>query len=76
VNKSITNVNKEKTVINLTGMTCTACAGRIEKSLQQAEGVLSAQVNFPMEKATLQKVSQKRMLTLPLRRSQLNIILE
>jgi len=54
VNKSITNVNKEKTVINLTGMTCTACAGRIEKSLQQAEGVLSAQVNFPMEKAYIE----------------------
>ncbi len=43
--------NTAKAVINLSGMTCTACAGRVEKSLQQAEGVLSAQVNFPMEKA-------------------------
>ena len=43
--------NTAKAVINLTGMTCTACAGRIEKSLQQSKGVLSAQVNFPMEKA-------------------------
>ena len=42
--------NTAKAVINLSGMTCTACAGRVEKSLQQAEGVLSAQVNFPMEK--------------------------
>ena len=43
-----------KTIINLTGMTCTACAGRIEKALQKSEGVLSARVNFPMEKAYIE----------------------
>jgi len=51
VNNQKNKDNTAKAVINLSGMTCTACAGRVEKSLQQAEGVLSAQVNFPMEKA-------------------------
>ena len=40
-----------KTVINLTGMTCTACAQRVERALQKSHGVLSAQVNFAVGKA-------------------------
>ncbi|MDW7740643.1 MAG: copper ion binding protein, partial [Bacillota bacterium] len=47
-------VNTAKTVINLTGMTCTTCASTIEKALQKAEGVLSAQVNFAMERAYIE----------------------
>ncbi len=46
-----TKTEPEKTVIALSGMTCTACSQRVEKALQKTEGVLSAQVNFPMEKA-------------------------
>ena len=40
-----------KAVINLSGMTCTACAQRVEKELQKTRGVLSARVNFAVEKA-------------------------
>ncbi len=39
-----------KTVIGLSGMSCTACAQRVEKALQKARGVHSAQVNFAAEK--------------------------
>lgn len=58
--------NTAKTVINLTGMTCTACANRIEKALQKTEGVSSAQVNFAMEKAYVEydpdRVNEKMLL--------------
>ncbi|MDR1638815.1 MAG: heavy metal translocating P-type ATPase [Clostridiales bacterium] len=35
------------------GMTCAACAQRVEKALKQVEGVSSASVNFATEKATV-----------------------
>ncbi|RMF84483.1 MAG: heavy-metal-associated domain-containing protein, partial [Nitrospinota bacterium] len=35
------------------GMSCAACASRIEKGLQSLPGVEEAQVNFATEKATL-----------------------
>ncbi len=54
MSKVLNTTNTAKTVINLTGMTCTACANRIEKALQKTDGVLSAQVNFVMEKAYLE----------------------
>lgn len=37
--------------LSITGMTCAACANRIEKGLQKMEGVSSATVNFASEKA-------------------------
>jgi P-type Cu+ transporter len=37
--------------LNLTGMTCTSCANRIEKALQEQQGVHSATVNYAAEKA-------------------------
>lgn len=40
--------------LSLTGMTCSACAIRIEKGLQKMEGVTSASVNFATEKAHIQ----------------------
>jgi Cu+-exporting ATPase len=45
---------KEATVsFKLTGMTCAACANRIEKGLQKLAGVNSANVNLAIEKATI-----------------------
>ncbi|MEK4357834.1 heavy metal translocating P-type ATPase [Paenibacillus sp. FSL M7-1455] len=43
---------KQKTV-QITGMTCAACANRIEKGLNKMEGVDSANVNFALERATV-----------------------
>ncbi|NEW09446.1 copper-translocating P-type ATPase [Paenibacillus sp. SYP-B3998] len=41
------------TSFQLTGMTCAACAARIEKGLRKLEGVTEANVNFAMEKAAV-----------------------
>jgi Cu+-exporting ATPase len=38
-------------LIPVTGMTCSACAARIEKALGRADGITSAAVNFATEKA-------------------------
>ena len=40
-----------KAVLKIMGMTCTACARSVEKTLQSTEGVNEASVNFPVEKA-------------------------
>jgi len=46
--------NDSKTAsMQITGMTCAACANRIEKGLSKLEGVSSANVNFAMEKASV-----------------------
>ncbi|WP_051236060.1 heavy metal translocating P-type ATPase [Paenibacillus pinihumi] len=39
--------------MQITGMTCAACANRIEKGLNKVEGVSSANVNFALEKANV-----------------------
>lgn len=39
--------------IPIAGMTCTACAAKITKSLQKLDGVIEADVNFATEKASL-----------------------
>jgi len=38
----------------IAGMSCAACAARIEKGLKKLDGVKDANVNFAMEKATLE----------------------
>jgi len=43
----------EKTYV-ITGMTCAACARRVEKTAARQEGVLSAAVNYAAEKLVLQ----------------------
>jgi Cu+-exporting ATPase len=40
--------------VSITGMTCAACANRIEKGLQKMNGVTSASVNYATEKAHIQ----------------------
>jgi Cu+-exporting ATPase len=42
-----------QTSLQITGMTCAACANRIEKGLNKLEGVTEANVNFAMERATV-----------------------
>lgn len=42
-----------KTTLQLTGMTCAACANRIEKGLGKMEGVQEANVNFALERASV-----------------------
>ncbi len=41
----------KKVSFKIQGMTCTACSRRLEKALQETEGVNKASVNFPLEKA-------------------------
>ena len=47
------NDGTEENVAQLTGMTCAACANRIEKGLSKMEGVQEANVNFALEKASV-----------------------
>jgi Cu+-exporting ATPase len=44
-------VEKDKVTLNLQGMSCASCAANIEKILNKTDGVISASVNFPLEKA-------------------------
>jgi Cu+-exporting ATPase len=43
----------ERLDLPITGMTCAACASRIERSLNKASGVASATVNLATERATI-----------------------
>ncbi|MHA6258502.1 heavy metal translocating P-type ATPase [Sporosarcina sp. CAU 1771] len=40
-------------ILQINGMTCSACANRIEKGLSQIEGVEKANVNYAMERSTI-----------------------
>lgn len=44
----------EKTEFDITGMTCAACSSRIEKGLNKLDGVVKANVNLALEKATVE----------------------
>lgn len=44
----------EETTLQVTGMTCAACAIRIEKGLNKVDGVTGANVNFALERASVQ----------------------
>ena len=41
------------TQLSLSGVTCAGCVGRIEKALNQAPGVVAAQVNFASRTAEI-----------------------
>lgn len=43
----------KQSTLQITGMTCAACANRIEKGLNKMEGVTAANVNFALEKANV-----------------------
>ncbi|ETI67347.1 heavy metal translocating P-type ATPase [Neobacillus vireti] len=44
----------EKAGFDITGMTCAACATRIEKGLNKLDGIVKANVNLALEKATVE----------------------
>ncbi|MEH7095007.1 heavy metal translocating P-type ATPase [Neobacillus vireti] len=48
------DVVNEKTELVISGMTCAACATRIEKGLNKLAGVEKANVNLTLEKATVE----------------------
>lgn len=48
------DVVTEKKELALTGMTCAACATRIEKGLNKMDGIVQANVNLALEKATVE----------------------
>ncbi|HCD43042.1 MAG TPA: heavy metal translocating P-type ATPase, partial [Lachnoclostridium sp.] len=48
-----------KVTIPIGGMTCAACAKRVEKAVGKLEGVISTSVNFATEKATITYDPQK-----------------
>ncbi|KOP72042.1 ATPase P [Bacillus sp. FJAT-21945] len=48
------DVITEKVELVLTGMTCAACATRIEKGLNKMDGIISANVNLALEKAAVE----------------------
>ncbi|WP_311292456.1 heavy metal-associated domain-containing protein [Paenibacillus glycanilyticus] len=43
----------KQTTLQISGMTCAACANRIEKGLSKMEGITDANVNFALEKASV-----------------------
>lgn len=45
---------KQKAELDITGMTCAACATRIEKGLNKLSGVSTATVNLALEKAMIE----------------------
>ncbi|MEH7502621.1 heavy metal translocating P-type ATPase [Neobacillus drentensis] len=47
------SIEVKETQYQITGMTCAACATRIEKGLQKMEGVKDANVNLALEKSTI-----------------------
>lgn len=46
-------MSTKQTELAITGMTCAACANRVEKGLQKLPGVSEASVNFATEKASV-----------------------
>lgn len=48
------NVLLNKVTLNIKGMSCAACASRIEKALKGANGILDANVNLALNKANIQ----------------------
>ena len=50
---SATESSAEKVVIPVTGMTCAACQGRVQRTLSKSPGVVDASVNLMMGNATV-----------------------
>ena len=48
-----TPLEQQKTILEISGMTCAACAHRVERALKKVDGVVAAHVNLAHEKAYL-----------------------
>lgn len=59
VEKTGYGVTEERIELSLSGMTCAACATRIEKVLSKMDGVIKANVNLASEKATVKYINGK-----------------
>lgn len=59
VKKTGYGVREEKVTLAITGMTCAACATRIEKGLEKVDGVINANVNLANEKANIEYIPGK-----------------
>lgn len=57
------HVITEKAEFDIEGMTCAACANRIEKRLNKIEGVTNAPVNFALENVTIEYNSKETSVT-------------
>ena len=44
----------ERLTLNIRGMTCAACVRRVEKGLEDLEGIEKAMVNLATEKASVE----------------------
>ena len=62
VKKTGYGVREEKTTLAVSGMTCAACATRIEKGLKKVDGVVNANVNLASEKASVEYIPGKANL--------------
>lgn len=68
---------QEKVTLKVHGMTCTACSSRVEKALNNMDGIISANVNFPAEKVTIEyDSSQLRLLDIKKKVSQVGYELD
>lgn len=55
-------MNEQKEAnLQISGMTCAACANRIEKGLKKVEGVQDANVNFALEKTKFCTIQLKQI---------------
>lgn len=56
-------MSDKETIMQISGMTCAACANRIEKGLNKLEGVAEANVNFALETTTIKYDPEKTDIT-------------
>ncbi|EFV74670.1 heavy metal translocating P-type ATPase [Cytobacillus sp. FSL W8-0315] len=56
IKKTGYGVQEEKVQLDIIGMTCAACATRVEKGLKKIEGITSAAVNLATEKANIEYI--------------------
>lgn len=59
MNEQSNAAEHDKVMLVVSGMTCAACANRVEKALNNIDGVSEASVNLANEKATVQYIPGK-----------------
>jgi len=64
VHKAGYDVKQEEITLDITGMSCASCVGRVEKALHKIPGVSEVSVNLASEKATLTTTSAVSVDTL------------